>query len=121
VVYDSLHEAFYADRELSGDDLLKAARVSVPLSMTMREKIAYMRDWAETRARKASSAPVETLEAQMAAFLQARAETAKAEELRRARETAEARKAAEDGAPPRPHGKSRKVTAKKTNDQVEVK
>ncbi len=121
VVYDSLHEAFYADRELSGDDLLKAARVSVPLSMTMREKIAYMRDWAETRARKASSAPVETLEAQMAAFLQARAETAKAEELRRAREAAEARKVAGDGAPARPHGKARKVAAKKTDDPAEVK
>ena len=55
-MYDALHEAFYSDRDVTNEDLLKAARVSVPLSMTMREKIAYMRDWAETRARKAEEA-----------------------------------------------------------------
>jgi hypothetical protein len=42
--------------------------------MTMREKIAYLRDWASTRARDASSASPESIEEQTAAFLTARAE-----------------------------------------------
>jgi len=55
------------------EDLIKAAHASVPLSMTMREKIAYMRDWADTRARQASSAQPESIEEQTAAFIMARA------------------------------------------------
>jgi hypothetical protein len=42
--------------------------------MTMREKIAYLRNWAETRARMASSEPVESIEEQTVAFLTARAQ-----------------------------------------------
>lgn len=74
VVVEALYDAFDKDRDLTTDDVLEAISATVPLSMTMREKIAYLRDWAETRARKASSAPVESVEEQTAAFLHARAQ-----------------------------------------------
>ena len=41
--------------ELSDELLLAAAREIVPLSVTMHEGIAAMREWARTRARPASS------------------------------------------------------------------
>jgi SpoVK/Ycf46/Vps4 family AAA+-type ATPase len=84
-VIEGLYEAFDKGRDLNDEDLHKAVRASVPLSMTMREKIAYLRDWAETRARKASSAPVESIEEQTASFLRARAEE---EASRRAQQAA---------------------------------
>jgi SpoVK/Ycf46/Vps4 family AAA+-type ATPase len=72
VVIEALYNAFDSGKDITTDDLLRAARASVPLSMTMREKIAELRNWAETRARKASSAPPESLEEQFAAFMQNR-------------------------------------------------
>jgi SpoVK/Ycf46/Vps4 family AAA+-type ATPase len=74
LVVEALFDAFDEGRDVTMEDLLKAARSTVPLSMTMREKIAYLRDWAETRARKASSEPAESIEEQTAAFLMARAQ-----------------------------------------------
>lgn len=73
VVVEALYEAFDRGTDVSTDDLLRAAGSTVPLSMTMREKIAYLRDWAETRARQASAEQVETPEEQEAAFDEARA------------------------------------------------
>lgn len=61
VVIEALYDAFDAGRDLTMEDLLRACRASVPLSITMREKIAFLRDWAQTRARKASSAEPELL------------------------------------------------------------
>lgn len=74
VVVEALYDAFDAGRDVTQEDLLKAIQASVPLSMTMREKISYLRQWANTRARPASSEKVESLEEQAAAFLKARAE-----------------------------------------------
>lgn len=71
-VIEALYDAFDSGRDITTEDLLRAVRASVPLSMTMREKIAELRNWAETRARKASSAPVEGLEEQFVAFMQNR-------------------------------------------------
>ena len=60
----AMYDAFNQDRDILTDDILKAARQSIPLSETMKEKIDILRFWAETRARPASSAPaVETQEA----------------------------------------------------------
>jgi ATP-dependent 26S proteasome regulatory subunit len=99
VVVEALYDAFDAARDsgdaardLTMEDLLKACRASVPLSMTMREKIAYLRDWAETRARMASSATPESLEEQMAAFLEARAEE---EAIRRKQEAVQTQASAQ--------------------------
>ncbi len=74
VVVEALYDAFDAGRDITDPDLIKAVQATVPLSMTMREKIAHLRGWAETRARQASSAPVETFEEQAAAFLAAKAQ-----------------------------------------------
>lgn len=49
-------------RELTTDDVLKSAKASIPLSITMREGIQRLRDWAETRARPTSSEAAETVE-----------------------------------------------------------
>ena len=60
----AMYDAFNQDRDILTDDILKAAKQSIPLSETMKEKIDILRFWAETRARPASSAPpVETQEA----------------------------------------------------------
>lgn len=59
LVPDALYAAFAdSERDIIGADLLTAARATVPLSRTAAERIAALRAWAETRARKAS-APVE--------------------------------------------------------------
>lgn len=60
-VVSSLYDSFADNqRELTTDDLLKTMSQSVPLSVTMREGIARLREWAETRARPASSAEAES-------------------------------------------------------------
>ena len=55
LVPDALYAAF-ADkaREITTGDLLAAAETVVPLSKTAEEKIARLRKWSETRARKAT-------------------------------------------------------------------
>lgn len=55
VVNEALYVA-YADhrREVAQSDLLAAACEVIPIAVTMREPIAAMRNWAATRARKAS-------------------------------------------------------------------
>jgi SpoVK/Ycf46/Vps4 family AAA+-type ATPase len=55
-VISALYDAFDADRELTAEGLLQAAREIVPLAVTMKEGIDTMRDWAKTRARAASAA-----------------------------------------------------------------
>ena len=65
-VISAMYDAFNLDRDIETEDILTVARQSVPLSLTMKEKIDVLRFWAETRARPASSAPpVETQEAGM--------------------------------------------------------
>jgi SpoVK/Ycf46/Vps4 family AAA+-type ATPase len=54
VVVGALHFAFFADRELSQDDLVAEADAVVPLSEMMREDISELRDWAKLRTRPAS-------------------------------------------------------------------
>jgi hypothetical protein len=116
-VIESLFNAFDSGGDLTTDHVLKAVRASVPLSMTMREKIAYLRTWAETRARQASSMEPESIEEQMATFLQARAEQQKQQELERARKTAETKKAEPDGAAPGAK-KPRRIAVKKTEESA---
>ena len=57
VVVSAMYEAFDHDPtqyELTDEQLLVAAREIVPLSVTMHEGIAAMREWAKSRARVAS-------------------------------------------------------------------
>lgn len=54
VVISALYDSFEQDRELETPDLIHTIRHSVPLSLTMREAIDALRQWAQTRARPAS-------------------------------------------------------------------
>ena len=55
VVISALYDSFDEQRDLETKDLTHALRQSVPLSHTMRESIDALRQWAQTRARAASS------------------------------------------------------------------
>jgi ATP-dependent 26S proteasome regulatory subunit len=61
-----MFDAFDAGREVSTEDVLRNLRGSFPLSMTMRESIEFLREWARTRARPASSHEREDLGASQA-------------------------------------------------------
>jgi ATP-dependent 26S proteasome regulatory subunit len=59
-VIAALYDAFDSGRDLDSDGLLNAVADIVPLSVTMRERIERMREWARTRARPASSSQAAT-------------------------------------------------------------
>lgn len=58
VVIDSLFSGFSENREPTIEDMLSAASVTVPLSVTMSNQLRDLRDWAKSRARKAGKDPV---------------------------------------------------------------
>jgi len=53
-VIAALYDAFEAKREVETSDIAANLRASVPLSRTLSEEIAELRDWAASRARAAS-------------------------------------------------------------------
>ncbi len=55
-VISAMYESFDADRPLRHEDVAKVCAETFPLSMTMREHIGQLREWAHSRARPASSA-----------------------------------------------------------------
>lgn len=55
VVVEALYDAFDETKELTTDSIIAAAHHTVPLSVTMQERIEDLRIWAATRARAASS------------------------------------------------------------------
>lgn len=46
----ALYEAFFAGRGLCREDLVKSIQETVPLSVTQKEQILNLRQWAATRA-----------------------------------------------------------------------
>lgn len=52
-VLSGLHKAFSSQRPIQSQDLFNAVENSPPLSVTMAEKVAQLRDWAEGRCVKA--------------------------------------------------------------------
>jgi SpoVK/Ycf46/Vps4 family AAA+-type ATPase len=60
-IVSAMHDSFSENRELETRDVQNALRDTVPLSVTMQEKISFLRKWMQTRARPASSggAPTE--------------------------------------------------------------
>ena len=54
LVVAALFRSFAADRELTQDDLLKVARETIPLAVTMDDRLKELREWARPRARLAS-------------------------------------------------------------------
>jgi SpoVK/Ycf46/Vps4 family AAA+-type ATPase len=78
-VVEALYDAFDETKELNTEAILRAAHNTFPLSMTMRERIEHLREWAATRARPASSAKSEDMltiaeELMVAKLAQAQAE-----------------------------------------------
>jgi SpoVK/Ycf46/Vps4 family AAA+-type ATPase len=61
-VVESLYDAFDDQKPLTTDSILFAVRNSIPLAMTMQERIEGLRQWAEERARAASSVQSEDLQ-----------------------------------------------------------
>lgn len=57
-VVAALYDAFFDEEELSTDRVLRSAAEVIPLSLTMKEKIDDLRDWAQSRARSASGLPI---------------------------------------------------------------
>ncbi|MGE5308824.1 MAG: AAA family ATPase [Deltaproteobacteria bacterium] len=53
-VISALYDAFIEKRDIRTDDILKNIKQSVPLSVTMKENIDQIRDWASDRARCSS-------------------------------------------------------------------
>jgi ATP-dependent 26S proteasome regulatory subunit len=53
-VISALYDAFEQGRELITEDVVRAVKETVPLSVTMREDISFVRRWAKGRARPAS-------------------------------------------------------------------
>ncbi len=53
-VISALYAAFEHEREIGSEDVLAALQETVPLSVTMREEIGMVRQWAKGRARPAS-------------------------------------------------------------------
>ena len=61
VVIDSLFAGFSLDREPTMDDLISAVTRTVPLSKTMSSQIKELKNWADTRARKAGKTESKTV------------------------------------------------------------
>ena len=59
-VIASLYEAFFHQRDLQVEDLETAIRSTVPISVTQKERIKQLRDWANVRA--VSATPREDLQ-----------------------------------------------------------
>jgi hypothetical protein len=55
IVVTALIDAFGNNRILSQDDLIRSWRATVPLSVTMEDKIFALRNWAQDRCRRATS------------------------------------------------------------------
>jgi ATP-dependent 26S proteasome regulatory subunit len=53
-IISALYDAFYAQHDLTTEDVLETLHQTVPLSKTMDEHLSRLRNWAEGRARNAS-------------------------------------------------------------------
>jgi len=54
-IISALYDAFLENRDINTADILKNIKVSIPLSITMKESIEQVRNWSKDRARCASS------------------------------------------------------------------
>ncbi|MCM1984714.1 stress-responsive protein Ycf46 [Lyngbya confervoides] len=55
----AMYEAFAQNREFTQLDIIAASRATLPLSKTMTEQVAALRDWARQRARPAAASVAE--------------------------------------------------------------
>jgi len=50
ITVSAMYEAFYAERGLRKEDIIKCIKETVPLSITQKEQIRNLREWAKERA-----------------------------------------------------------------------
>ena len=62
ITISAMYDAFYNERGLRKEDLVKAIRETVPLSTTQREQIVVLREWAKERAVLATASEDRELE-----------------------------------------------------------
>jgi SpoVK/Ycf46/Vps4 family AAA+-type ATPase len=53
-IVSALYDAFFQGREIKSDDIMRSLKQSIPLSVTMKENIDELRQWAKDRARCSS-------------------------------------------------------------------
>lgn len=53
-IISALFDAFEAKRDIDTESVIRSCNEIIPLSYQMKERIDYMRDWAKSRARRAS-------------------------------------------------------------------
>lgn len=61
-VKEGLQTAFSENRDIEENDIINAAKQTVPLSITMGEGLRKLREWAKFRARQASTGNVEEID-----------------------------------------------------------
>ena len=54
-IVSAMHDSFFAGREVETPDILNSIKIAVPLSVTMAEGVAKLRDWSRNRARPVST------------------------------------------------------------------
>ena len=54
LIISGLYRAFAEDREINNADVVSEIKDTVPLSVTYKEHINQLRDWAKSRARPAT-------------------------------------------------------------------
>jgi SpoVK/Ycf46/Vps4 family AAA+-type ATPase len=54
IVISALYDAFDSNEEMTDERLINSIKETIPLSHTMEDKITKIREWAKTRARRAS-------------------------------------------------------------------
>ena len=54
LIISGLYRAFAEDREINNTDVVSEIKETVPLSVTYKEHISQLRDWAKSRARPAT-------------------------------------------------------------------
>jgi SpoVK/Ycf46/Vps4 family AAA+-type ATPase len=57
-VIAALYDAFFEEADLTTERIQASIKEIIPLSLTMKEKIDDLREWAQTRARSASGVPI---------------------------------------------------------------
>lgn len=61
-VKQALYSAFFEDRDITTEDIIKAAKDIIPLAISREEEIKILEQWADSKARKASIKPTVEIE-----------------------------------------------------------
>jgi len=74
VIVEGLFIAYHENRELTSEDILKAIKETVPLSVTYSEELKRIREWSKSRARSADIVTTITNQASRTSRLEVKVE-----------------------------------------------